>query len=224
MDRRSFAKLATGWGMCGFPLTIRASWVDVAQSENRRRLNCHWQERKRGAVRRVISDLTDGNRGPFDFTSLFIDGKKETLARFPDVAPSGAPTYIAGARFFPSGIIVPDFGEELRIEDMLAIEFDPTTFTQKRWGEPEVATLCLKQTGQDLRMPIRTLDYDHNLIWCVRPKEGDLKLAGIPYFYVENVYEEVTAWHEWYLDRKLSYLYYCPPDDLDMSRATVEVS
>ena len=74
-------------------------------------------------------------------------------------------------------------------------------------------------------MSIRTMDYDHNLIWCVRPKDnGDSKLLGIPYFYVENVYEEVTAWHEWYLDRKLSYLYYCPPDDLDMSKAIVEVS
>jgi hypothetical protein len=223
MNRRTFAKSAAAWSVFGIRALGRA-----ASTENelrRRRLNCHWQERKRGTVRRIICDLTDGNDGPFDFTSLFIDGRQETLARFPDVDPSGTSIYVAGVRFFPSGILVPDFGEAIRIEDMVAIEFDAATFTQRRWGDPDLAVLCLKQNGPDLRMAIRTMDYDHNLIWCLRPKgQRDLKFEGIPRFYVENVYEETTAVHEWYLDRKLGYLYYCPADELDMSKAIVEVS
>jgi hypothetical protein len=223
MERRTFAKLAAAWGICWVPLASRALQAPRVDGDNqRRRLDCQWQARKNGSY---ICDLTDGNHGPFDFGVLFINGNRQTVARFPDADPSGASTYVAGARFFPSGIFVPDFGDSLRIEDLLAIEFDPATFSQKRWGDPELATLCLKHNPQDLRLAIHALDYDHNLIWCLRPKERqDVRFEGIPHFYVENVFEEMNAPHEWYLDRKLSYLYYRPPGDVDMSTAIVEVN
>jgi hypothetical protein len=40
--------------------------------------------------------------------------------------------------------------------------------------------------------------------------------------FVENVFEELDAPGEWFLDRKTDTLYFYPPDGLDLSKATVE--
>ncbi len=43
------------------------------------------------------------------------------------------------------------------------------------------------------------------------------------YRFVENIFEELDAPHEWFLDEKTSTLYYYPPKGLDLARAKVEV-
>ena len=42
--------------------------------------------------------------------------------------------------------------------------------------------------------------------------------------FVENIFEELDAQNEWYLDRKTSTLYFMPPDLLDLDNANVEVA
>lgn len=201
----------------------RSFGLDASQSSGaRRRLSCHWQERKHGSF---ICDLSDGNQGPFNFTSLFVDGRREILARFPDANPDGTANYLEGTRFLPPGVILPDFDDDISSQRLLAIEFDPVTFTQKRWGSPEEAILVLNQGDKDIRIPVHSMDYDHNLIWCipdVHTNSIDMKLA--PRFYVENLYEELTAPREWYLDRGHSYLFYRPTEGTNMQVAQVEVS
>ena len=40
--------------------------------------------------------------------------------------------------------------------------------------------------------------------------------------FVENIFEELDAPGEWFLDRKTSTLYFYPPAGLDLAKATIE--
>lgn len=224
MERRRFLELGV---TIGFVRCFHAIAQDVdprgAISDSRRhRPVCLWQERKHGSY---ICDLAANNPGPIRFTKLFVNGDPQVLARFPNVDASGASVYLNAVRFLPPGLIVPDPQDGENGRDLVAIEFNPATFSQKRWGNPEEAVLCLKNDGGDVRLPVRDMDYDRNLIWCNPGKDRELlHLESVPQFYVENVYEELDAPHEWYLNRPQGILYYRPPDNTDMNTALIEVA
>lgn len=221
IKRRHFLQGLILAGMAPFAAPLSRAAFPLA-SPARRRLNCRWQERKHGSY---ISDLTQSGPGPFDFTQLFIDGQQQILARFPDAQPSGLPNYTRAVRFLPSALILPDFQDEGEGQNLVAIEFDPATFTTKRWGSPELATLCLKANGDDMRFSVRAVDYDENLIWItVGGGASQPDLESVPEFYVENVYEELNSPHEWYLDRNQGCLFYRPAGALEMDSAVVEVA
>jgi hypothetical protein len=221
--RRQFLELAG----CAFVLHCVPRRATLAETANpnlppdARRLTCHWQQLKHG---KYISDLNETGSGPRSFTQLFVNGRRQIPARFPGSEPSGAPTYISAIRFLPRGAFVPDCELGVDVNSLVGIEFNPATFSQKRWSKPDEAVLCLKTAVGDLRMHIYAIDYDRNFIWCgqvggLRP----LDLQTVPRFYVENVYEELNAPREWYLNRQEGILYYRPADDIDMSTALFQV-
>lgn len=224
MHRRRFLKLASSLALAHFA-RVEAQNVGIPKpspTKDARRLICRWQELKRG---KFICELTETNSEPLNFSQLFVNGRQEILARFPDADPSGTSNYVAAVRFLPQGLIFPDFGSDTDSGSSVAIEFDPATFTQKRWAKPEEAVLRLKKDGGDLRIPIRAVDYDRNLIWCApEDRLSSSLLHTVPLFYVENVYEELNAPHEWYLSRQDGILYYRPPTDVDMRVALVQAA
>jgi hypothetical protein len=221
IERRHFLNTLLLAGLAPFVASIVKATEPLLPGK-KRRLNCRWQERKHGSY---ICDLNQTGAGPFDFTQLSINGQPQILARFPDAQPSGLPNYTKAVRFLPKGSILPDFEDLTGVQNLAALEFDPATFTNKRWGNPEVAILCLKKSGGDQCFPVRAIDYDENLIWIeVDDRASQPARDGAPEFYVENVYEELNLPHEWYLDRHQGYLFYRPPEGLDMNSAIVEVS
>lgn len=224
MRRRRFLELA-GSALVLHCVTIRATCAEIPSPNlptNARRLICRWQQLKHG---RYVSDLTETGSGPCCFTQLFVNGRREILARFPDAEASGSPNYISAIRFLPRGAFVPDVDRDVDVTNLIGIEFDPTTFSQKRWAKPEEAVLCLRTDAGDLRIHIYAIDYDRNFIWCDQVEGlAPLNLQTVPRFYVENVYEELNAPHEWYLNRQEGIIYYRPTDDIDMSSALFQVA
>jgi len=222
VKRRDFLALGTAAALVHLsqPMLHAQSPAAPSTSAGRRRLVCHWESRKKG---KYICDLSLTNPAPFHFTQMYVNGELQVRARFPDVDSSGAAQYVAGVRILPKTFIRPDFGDSIG-DDVIGIEFDPATFSQKRWGEPEVAVLYLHEDSGDVALALRSIDYDRNILWCQAPPTGvNIASGSVPRFYVDNVYEEANARHEWYLFPASGNLYYLPPLEIDMATAVIEI-
>ncbi|HEY2469538.1 MAG TPA: right-handed parallel beta-helix repeat-containing protein [Terracidiphilus sp.] len=195
------------------------------------RLNCRWQTRKN----KSICDLTDGNDGPFAFSQLFVNNKREVRARFPDYDPSPRAGYIKAVRALPAGTSSPDpiDGAAPLEQGVIGIEFDPGTFTDRRWGKPEEAVIHIFQEDGlgMLEWQIRSIDYDRNRIWFGkgghqlgdRWKTSSAAVGKDSRFFVDNVLEEMSVPHEWYLSTQGSTLYYRAEEGADIEQAQIEV-
>jgi hypothetical protein len=221
-------------GSAQAPVLYRAGPGEKVTLSGGRRLRCQWQTRKS----KSICDLNAGNLGPFAFTQLFINGRRQVRARFPDydAANPARGGFVSIVRALPAGTSSPDPADEQAAASqrvVVGIEFDPDTFSQKRWGTPGDAVIHISQSD-DLGMldwQIRSIDYDRNRIWFGSggTQLGDVwagsKTAISPgsRFYVDNVLEEMTVAGEWYLASHSGTLYYRASPDLDLENTLVEV-
>jgi hypothetical protein len=223
VKRRDFLALGTAAALVHLSsptLYAQSPATGASGSAARRRLVCHWEARKKG---KYVCDLSATNTGPFHFTQMYVNGVLQVRARFPNVDASGASQYVSGIRILPKTFIRPDFGDSVG-DNVTGIEFDPATFTQKRWGDPEVSIVYLHGDNGDVPLPLLSIDYDRNILWCVPPAGGlNLAAGSVPRFYVDNVYEEMNARQEWFLFPASGNLYYLPPPEIDMATAIIEI-
>jgi hypothetical protein len=201
-----------------------------------RPLECRWQLYKDGIWK---CDLPAVRRGDLRFTQLFVNGKRQVLARFPnqDLSQPGRSGYIHPAGRIPDEMRDPHPGPN---DDMTfsgsaprGILFDSKSFTTKRWGRPEEGVIHILQSWDwgNLQWRIKAIDYDKRAVWF---GDGGFQM-GAKYdsdparvdeesrFYIEGIFEELDAPGEWYLDVREGVLYFKPGPDIDLSRARVEV-
>jgi hypothetical protein len=197
-----------------------------------RKLDCTWRPYRDGIM---MSPVPPG----LNFDQLFVNGRRQIRARYPNYDPSkpGKSGYIQVADSIPSGIPNPYAGSD---EDMTfstqaprGIRFDPTTFTRKRWAKPETAEIHIFQAAYwgNLQWKIKNIDFATSTIWF-----GDggqqigAKWSNHPgvlnqhsRFFVDNVFEELDAPGEWFLDSERHFLFYYPEPGSDLETARVEV-
>ncbi len=217
------------------PVTYVAATGEKVTLSGGRKLSCQWQARKKS---KYICDLTAGNSGSFAFTQLFVNGKRQVRARYPDYDRSDrGKGYISAVRAIPAGTSSPDPQPDTDAatpnQGVIGIEFDPDTFTQKRWGKPEEAILHIfsEEDYGNLQWQIRSIDYDRNLIWFSHGghqmgeswSASPTAVGKGSRFFVDNVYEEMNAPQEWYLSGQNGTLYYRPEENLDLEKALIEV-
>jgi len=200
-----------------------------------RRLLCRWRPASDGIWTCDLPEVRSGLR----FTQLFVNGKRQVLARFPNgdsssPDPSG---YIHPAGRIPDDMADPHPGPN---DDMTfsggaprGILFDPKTFTSKRWARPEEAVIHIFQAWDwgNLQWRVKAVDWSTHALWF---GEGGFQM-GAKYdddparvdrdsrFFVEGVLEELDAPGEWYLDARAGVLHFRPPDGVDLATALVEV-
>jgi hypothetical protein len=133
------------------------------------------------------------------FDQLFVDGQRQPMARYPNYDPT--------AQYFQG------FAADCTAPQRVA-----------KWAAPE---------GGFVHAMHRSLWGDmHWQITGKTPKD-ELKLVGgwqnnrqmgghREYRFVENIFEELDAPGEWYLDTRHDTLYFYPPDDVQLDRAKVE--
>jgi hypothetical protein len=211
--------------------TLLSKAATAFEDPQLRRLNCRWQSRKN----KYMCDLNQLNHGPFKFSELYVNGKPQRLARFPNYDPSQPPdgAWLRPIRGIPATTSSPnpDLQQDMPqdVSGIVGIEFDPTTFSQRRWARPDEASvhLYLSATAPELRRHIRYLDYDRNLIWFdyrdTKQKSDLISIGPDARFFVDNVFEEMDSPGEWYLSPESGTLYFRPPADLDMNVAIFEV-
>ncbi|MCP4643995.1 MAG: peptide-binding protein [bacterium] len=164
-------------------------------SAGRRLSDLEWQAYRDGVYRASVE-------GP-DFDQLFIDGQRQHMARFPDFDSD------EGWAF---GGTSPEATSPERV---------------KTWAHPE--------TGYVHALHAAQWGSHHFRITGVKRK-GELKLEGgwqenrpqngthKEFVMVENIFEELDAPGEWFLDRENGRLYVYPPENVELSSAELMVS
>ena len=201
-----------------------------------RPLECRWRPYKDGIWQ---CDLPAARRGGLRFTQLFVNGKRQALARFPNEDPSrpGQSGYIHPAGRVPDGMRDPHPGPN---DDMAfsgsaprGILFDPSSFTSKRWSRPEEAVIHIFQAWDwgNLQWRLKAIDYNTRAIWFgeggfqmgAKYDSDPARVDGESRFYVEGVFEELDAPGEWYLDVRQGVLFFKPGPGVDLSKVLIEV-
>ena len=217
------------------PVVFAASPGERVTLTGSRLLECRWKPYRDGIL---MCDLPAVKARELRFSQLFVNGKRQTLARFPnrDDSKPGHSGYITPVSGIPADRPDPKPGEN---DDMTfsggaprGILFDPASFTAKRWARPGEAVIHIFQGWGwgNLQWRLKAIDYDQRAIWF---GEGGLqmgakwfddpaKITDESRFFIENVFEELDAPGEWYLDTKAGILYYKPGPGVDMAGARVE--
>jgi hypothetical protein len=224
-------------GTADAPIVYAAHPGELVTVSGGQRLACDWRPYRDGIV---TCTLPDPGARPWDFSQLFVKGRRQTLARFPnrDDSDLRAHTgYALAAGSIGADVVVPRPGPN---DDMVfsgappsGITFDPATFTSRRWARPQEAVIHIFQAHYwgNLQWRLKDVDWENHRLWFgAGGTQMGAKWANSPSevnersrFFVENVFEELDAPGEWYLDWESRTLYFLPPSDLNLAEAVVEI-
>jgi hypothetical protein len=202
-----------------------------------RRLQCDWRPYKNGIM---MCQLPQVKSGKLTFDQLFVNGKRQIRARYPNCDhsdPKNYSGYVRAAGRLPDDLSNPnpDPNDDMTFSSGAprGVRYDPATFTTKRWKKPNEAIIHIYQAMYwgNLQWRIKEIDWDGNILWFghggqqmgAKWHQDPCRVDDNSFFFIENVFEELDAPGEWYLDRETGTLYYLPPDDVDLDTAVVEV-
>ncbi len=223
-------------GTADAPIIYAARPGDLVTVSGGQCLACDWRPYRDGIMQ---CTLPDPGARPWDFSQLFVNGQRQTLARFPNRDDSDVVAYSGYARAagrIGADIVDPNPAPN---DDMVfsgapppGITFDPVSFTSRRWARPQEAVIHIFQAHYwgNLQWRLKNVDWKNHRLWFgTGGTQMGAKWADLPSevnersrFFVENVFEELDAPGEWYLDRETRTLYFLPPSDLDLAGAVVE--
>jgi PDZ domain len=131
---------------------------------------------------------------------LFVGGKRQVLARYPN--------YDANAKYLNGWA-----------EDAISSE------RVKRWADPRGGYIHAlhRYLWGSLHYEITGRDPDGHLTYEGGWQTNRPAPMHTQYLYVENIFEELDAPGEWFLDQKKNILYYYPAAELNLKNAVVEV-
>jgi hypothetical protein len=190
----------------------------------------------------MICELPEVKEYGLYFTQLFVNGKRQIRARYPNYDPENplvhGKGYINAAGRIADAAYVdpnPDPNDDMTFSGGAprGICFDPKTFTKKKWAKPNEAIIHIFQRFYwgNLQWRIKSINYERNILWFghggfqmgAKWAEDPCVVDENSRFYIENVFEELDAPGEWYLNREEGVLYYIPRKDVNLENAVIEV-
>jgi hypothetical protein len=217
-------------GSSGQHITYAAYEGELATLSGGRRLKCHWKPYRDSIMK---CELPAVKAGQLKFTQLFVNGKRQIRARFPNYDPKNP--LVWGGGYIPVG----------RDEEgwpPTEFHFSSETFTKRRWAKPDEAVVHLFPLDYwgSLQWRVKDIDWDEH---CIKLGWGGFQINELVFgkaatgiglsqlynggfgsrFFIENVFEELDAPGEWYLDQGAGLLYYMPEEGVDLKSASVEV-
>jgi hypothetical protein len=212
------------------PITYAVSAGEVVTLSGGRKLDCQWEPYRGGIMR---CELPAVRAGQLNFTQLFVNGKRQIRARFPNYDAKNPLVW-------GSGYV--DVARDEETWPPTEFHFDTATFTKRKWAKPGEAIVHMFPLDYwgILQWQVKDIDWDAH---CIKLGWGGFQineLGGGPAatgigsskmyrgafrsrFFIENVFEELDAAREWYLDKEAGALYYMPADGVDLKTATIEV-
>jgi len=223
-------------GSAGAPVTYTAQPGERITISGGIPLPCDWKPYRDGIWMAAVPAV---KQGKLDFDQVFVNGSRQILARYPDydMSDPGKSGYVNAAGGIPESLRSPVAGPN---DDMTfssgaprGVRFDPAAFTIKSWAKPGEAVIHIYQADYwgNLQWKIRTVNETQKAIWFgdsgwqigAKWYDNPAELDESSRFFIENVFEELDAPGEWYLDRKEGVLYYKPAAGDDLKKALVEV-
>ncbi len=182
-----------------------------------RQLNLDWCTYKNGIMLAAVP-------AGFVTDQLFVNGQRQNMARYPNY----------DAKVMPYHGYAEDCIDPERVKRWTNPVGGFVHGLQKaRWGGysyiitgvNDKGEVQLKGGYQHNRCPLTRYGYFCN---CMLDLKGGWKPEYLialhkQYRFVENIFEELDAPGEWFLDSKAGMLYFYPPAGVDMSKAMVEV-
>lgn len=224
-------------GTAGGEVTYRAFPGESVTLSGGIRLPCDWQPYQNGILMCRLPEVASGK---LTFDQLFVNGKRQVRARFPNydnTDPKQFTGYIQAAGRIGDELPdpCPDMDDEMTFsgDPQRGITFDPGTFTKKHWAKPKEAVIHIYQAHYwgNLQWQVKDIDWENHRIWFGKGgQQMGAKWSHAPNiinqhsrFFIENVFEELDAPSEWFLDKEAGVLYYYPEEGFDLAQALVEV-
>ncbi|MHC4891689.1 MAG: hypothetical protein ACYTEO_19745, partial [Planctomycetota bacterium] len=160
-------------GAEGLAVIYKANPNEKVTLSGGKKLNCKWRPYKDGIM---VCELGEAKAGKLDFTQLFVNGKRQHRARFPDYDDSAIGWRGWSGYTYPLEAIEDDVSDPdpLPNDDMTysgqptpGIVYNRQTFTKKRWAKPQEAVIQILQAPHwgNLQWQIKSIDYDKHRIW-----------------------------------------------------------
>ncbi|HUT10429.1 MAG TPA: PDZ domain-containing protein, partial [Thermoguttaceae bacterium] len=179
-------------GTLAAPITYAAAPGETVVISGGTKVDVDWKPLRDGIVQATV---------PEGFTSdqLFIDGQRQQMARYPNFDP--------GAQYFNG------FAADCISDQRVNTWSDPAggflhAMHRSLWGD-----FHYRITGKDADGRLQYVGGWQN--------NRQMGMHGT-YRFVENIFEELDAPGEWFLDAKKSTLYCYPPEGVDLDRAVIE--
>jgi hypothetical protein len=174
------------------------------------RLEVKWEAWRDGIYRAVLSEAQVAALGPEGTDQLFVGGRRQPMARFPNIVP-GKNVYDAW-----------DLGHNVK-PDARADALSPERVA--RWSNPGGAYVHAMHDALwgDMHYRVKGKKADGTLDLEGGWQNNRPSRMHAVYRYVENVLEELDAPGEWYFDRGTRTLYFMPPVGMDLTSASVEL-
>jgi hypothetical protein len=179
-------------GTAQAPVTWQAWQKEVPVLSGGVRLAPAWEAYRGGIVKAHLPFALDTDQ-------LFVNGERQQLARYPNFDPA--------VRHF---------------NGYAADAFSPDRAA--RWSDPRggfIHAMHLHEWG-DFHYVITGKDAANEVTYEGGWQNNRRLGMHATYRMVENIFEELDAPGEWFLDRRTRTLYFYPPVGLDMKKATVE--
>ena len=189
------------------------------------------------------SDLKNTDLFNLQFKQLIYNGKRQTLARFPNVDPEHPKN--SGFLYLPSEEIAEAKKDIDSNKGVLAYEptdwrtwqqapteeargskrilkYDPAQLDPGKWAHPKLVEISVLPYHNWTHNIIAIEDYDLTNHTILLATDASYKLIRDTRFFFQNAFEELDAPGEWYLDIESGNLYFWPPDD-NLTQYQVEV-
>jgi hypothetical protein len=197
-----------------------------------RHLSCSWTPHTGGIMKTPVP-------AGLEFTQVFVNGKRQIRARFPNYDPSepGRSGYITAASEVPNDARDPyfDINAEMTFSGLAprGVRYDPRTFATRHWSHPEDAEIHIFQEAYwgNLQWPLKGIDRDTHTLWFgeggqqigAKWDSNPARVGSKSRYFIDNVFEELDAPGEWFLDTRQRILYYYPEPGVNLSNALIEV-
>ena len=218
-------------GIPDAPVTWAAAPGATVTLSAGQRLACRWTPHSNGIMKTPVP-------AGLDFTQLFVNGKRQIRARFPNYDPSnpGRSGYLTATGPVPKDATNPSLSpdDEMTFSGAPSrgVAYDPATFTPRNWSRPERAQIHIFQQAYwgNLQWQIQNIDHEQHIIWFgqggqqigAKWDRHPARVGEGSRFFIDNVFEELDAPGEWFLDITTHTLYYYPPAGLDLRTALIE--
>ena len=165
-------------------------------------------------------DLKALGLGGLRFKQLFYNGTRQPLARVPNADPTRPRT--GGWMYVPKTFPVPDYDPAKHDRTWTKpydpamkshLIYDPAKLDPTRWARPAEAEVSIFpwQCWNNNIVPVASIDTAKRVI-TLSGKGASYKIIRGNRFFVQNVFEELDAPGEWYLDTSTATIYFWPPD------------